>query len=211
MLDHLVEGPQAWRRETIRRDDWLMAIPAACLDEINGMLASLRADPLPTFLLDPAEYGLTACADLMAEVRRRLDEQCGVTVLDRLPVESWSEQEARDVFWLLGRLLGRPVSQSVSGEMMVSVKDTGIPKAIGVRGFRTKVEQAPHIDNSFNHCPPDYVSLLSLRAALEGGESHFISFYTVHNELLEHHPDLLARLYRPFYQDRQGDFRPGES
>ena len=54
------------------------------------------------------------------------------------------------------------------------------------------------------------MSLLCLRAAREGGASRFVSFYSVHNALLAEHPERLERLYRPFYQDRQGDFWPDE-
>ena len=211
MLDHLVEGPRAWWRETISRADWLMPIPERGLAEIAAVVEALRTDPLPTFLLDPHDFQLPEWIGLMQEVRRRLDEGCGVVVLDRLPVEEWTAQEVKDVFWLIGVLLGRPVVQSIAGEILVDVTDTGVKKTIGVRGFRTNTGQLPHIDNSFNHCPPDYVSLCSLRQARKGGESRFISFYTVHNELMKRSPHLLRRLYRPFYQDRQGDFRAGES
>ena len=55
------------------------------------------------------------------------------------------------------------------------------------------------------------MSLLCLSTAREGGASRFVSFCSVHNALLAEHPRLLERLYRPFYQDRQGDFWPDES
>lgn len=210
MLERIVEGPRAWRGATIAESDWLIPMPVACLDEIAAAHERLRIDPLPMLLLDPREFELAACRTLMAEARRRLDEGCGVIVLDRLPIESYDEEQIRAAFWLLGALLGRPVSQSTSGEILVDVRDTGIKKAIGVRGFRTNVGQPAHIDNSFNACPPDYVSLLSLRKAEQGGVSKFVSFYTVHNELMRRYPRLLERLYRGFYQDRQGDFHPGE-
>lgn len=210
MLEHIVAGPRAWRASTISESDWLIPIPAECLDELEAALERLRADRLPMLLLDPREFELPACTVLIEEVRRRLDEECGVVVLDRLPVETYALEETKSMFWLLGSLLGRPVSQSLAGEIMVDVADTGIKKAIGVRGFRTNAGQPPHIDNSFNASPPDYVSLLGMCKALSGGVSRFVSFYTVHNELMRRHPDLLPRLYRGFYQDRQGDFSPGE-
>jgi alpha-ketoglutarate-dependent taurine dioxygenase len=210
MLEHIVEGPRAWRASTISESDWLISIPNACLDELETALEQLRMDHLPMLMLDPREFHLPACSDLMSAVRRRLDEECGIVVLDRLPVESYDLEQTRTVFWFLGALLGRPVSQSLAGEIMVDVTDTGIKKAIGVRGFRTNAGQPPHIDNSFNASPPDYVSLLGLRKAARGGVSKFVSFYTVHNELMHRHPELLPRLYRGFYQDRQGDFQPGE-
>ena len=211
MLDHVVQGPRAWRASTISESDWKISVPDACLEEIAAALERLRTDRLPMLLLDPREFDLPACGALMREAKRRLDDECGVVVLDRLPVETYEHEQTKSAFWLLGSLLGRPVSQSLAGEIMVDVADTGVKKAIGVRGFRTNVGQPPHIDNSFNACPPDYVSLLSLRKAVRGGVSRFVSFYTVHNELMHRHPDLLPRLYRGFYQDRQGDFGPGES
>jgi len=37
-----------------------------------------------------------------------------------------------------------------------------------------------------------------------------MSFATAHNALRERHGELLARLYRPFWFDRQREFHPGE-
>ncbi len=211
MIAEWVEGPQAWTRETIRETDWKMAIPPDCLGELADVVEELQRHRLPTFLLSPDDYALDACRQLMHTVRQRLDAGAGVVVLDRLPIERYELPDVTNLFWLLGSMLARPVSQTISGEVLVDVRDTGIPKAIGVRGFRTNVAQPPHTDNSFNHTPPDYVSLCSIRRAAEGGLSHFVSFYAVHNRLLKDHADLLPRLYQPFYQDRQGDFWPGES
>ena len=159
-------------------------------------------------LLDPAEYPLSDCADLMRDARQRLDEERGVLVLDRLPLEQYTAA-GNPPGLLAARLAPRATGIPIdSGEVMVDVTDTGIKKTIGVRGFRTNSPQPAHTDNSFNHCPPDYVSLLSLSKARTGGVSKFISFYTVHSEMRRRYPALLPRLYRPFYQDRQGDYRP---
>ena len=211
MLERIVERPQAWRKADLSETDWLLPIPSHCLAELEEVVDALRRDSLPTLLLEPGQFNLEGCARLMDETRLRLDEGCGVVVLDRLPMTAYDRGEVTDVFWLLGTLLARPVVQTIDGQIMVDITDTGIKKAIGVRGFRTRVAQPAHIDNSFNHRPPDYVSLCSIRKAREGGASKFISFYTVHNELMRRAPELLPRLYRPFYQDRQGDFHLGES
>src|SRR5262249_7103233 len=78
----------------------------------------------------------------------------------------------------------------------------------GVRGSWTNAELSFHTDNSFGVAPPDYVGLLCLMPALEGGISRFCSLYTVHNEMLRRYPRELARLYRPFYYDRQAEHAP---
>ena len=169
-----------------------------------------KRHPLPLLLLDATDFTLDACQALVATARERLDAGPGVVLLDRFPVEGWAREEQEVAFWLLGSMIARPVVQTFDGKIMVEVTDTGVKKRIGVRGFRTNVGQNPHVDNSFNHAPPDYVSLLSLVGAESGGVSRFISFYSVHNRLEAECPQLLRRLYEPFLQDRQGDFWPDE-
>jgi alpha-ketoglutarate-dependent taurine dioxygenase len=204
------DDPRAWTGATLTEDAWRLPVPAACVAELEAVVEYLERHPMPVLLLDPDEHALDACRALIAHARRRLDAGPGIVVLDRLPVEHWSRERIEGVFWLLGRLIARPVVQTFDGKILVEVTDTGVKKTIGVRGFRTNVAQPPHVDNSFNHAPPDYVSLLSLRGAREGGLSRFVSFYTVHNRLEARDPRLLGRLYQPFYQDRQGDFWPDE-
>ena len=212
MIREPTTGPRAWTRRTIRESDWRIAVPSSCLDEIEQLERVLERDPVPTYLLAPSDYKLDACRNLLGEVRRRLDEGPGVAVVDRIPIEELSGRpQIEAVFWLLAAMVGRPVVQTLDGRILLEVTDTGVKKRIGVRGFRTNVAQPPHVDNSFNHAPPDHVSLLCLNTAREGGASRFVSFHSVHNVLLAEHPRLLERLYRPFYQDRQGDFWPDES
>ena len=185
-------------------------MPPACVAELESVVAYLERHPMPVLVLDASEYELSACQVLIARAKRQLDEGSGVVLLDRFPIEGWSRERTEGVFWLLGQMLARPVVQTFDGKIMVEVTDTGVKKTIGVRGFRTNVAQNPHVDNSFNLAPPDYVSLLSFQGARVGGMSRFISFLTVHNRLEAECPELLARLYQPFYQDRQGDYWPDE-
>ena len=74
----------------------------------------------------------------------------------------------------------------------------------------TNVELSFHTDNAFGVAPPDYVGLLCLMPAREGRICRFCSLYTVHNEMLRRHPRQLARLYRPFYYDRQAEHASGD-
>jgi alpha-ketoglutarate-dependent taurine dioxygenase len=58
--------------------------------------------------------------------------------------------------------------------------------------------------------PPHYVGLMCLRTAMDGGVSGIVSFAAAHEEMRQHHPDLLSRLYQPFYFDRQREHAPGD-
>ena len=46
--------------------------------------------------------------------------------------------------------------------------------------------------------------LLCLYPSAEGGESEYCSSYTLYNALAEEAPELLERLFQPFYHDRRG-------
>jgi alpha-ketoglutarate-dependent taurine dioxygenase len=109
--------------------------------------------------------------------------------------------------------VSRPVAQKLDGTMIYDVLDTGqqaLPGS-GIRPDKTNSEIRFHNDNAYNETPPDYVGLLCLRQAQSGGHSRVISFHTVHNALLARNRDQLQRLYRPFWFDRQREYRPGES
>src|SRR4029453_10795426 len=92
---------QAWTRDTIQPADWTVPLPAAALAELRAVLAELRRAPLPTFLLDPADFALDACRAAMAEVRRVTREGAMFAVLDRLPVAEMNRDETLQLSWLL--------------------------------------------------------------------------------------------------------------
>jgi alpha-ketoglutarate-dependent taurine dioxygenase len=114
------------------------------------------------------------------------------------------------VWWLLASLVARPVAQKWDGTSIYDVRDLGRPPGNGVRPDVTNAEQNFHTDNSYNNVPPPYVGLFCLRTAMEGGVSGIVSFATAHEEMRRRHPDLLPRLYQPFYFDRQREHAPGD-
>jgi len=67
---------------------------------------------VPTLLLLPAHFALAATARFMEEARRRLDEGPGFVMLDRLPVDAMSRDEAIALYWVLMSLLEPPVARS---------------------------------------------------------------------------------------------------
>ena len=116
---------QAWTLDTIEPADWTVPLPPAAIAELRAMLSELRRAPLPTFLLDPADFALEACRAAMAEVRRVTREGSMFAVLDRLPLAEMNRDEAIQLYWLLSSLLSRPVAQKLNGQMFFDVRDTG--------------------------------------------------------------------------------------
>ncbi|HXJ78052.1 MAG TPA: TauD/TfdA family dioxygenase [Candidatus Methylomirabilis sp.] len=209
MLDHEVTDRRAWTRHTVQAADWTVPLADAAVAELLAMAEVMTRQPLPVLMLSPDQFALPACRDTMARAKAILRDGIGVTLVDRLPLDRLTTEQAMAAHWVLGQLIATPVAQKWDGTMIYDVTDTGRTYGYGVRGSWTNVELSFHTDNSFGVVPPDYVGLLCLMPAREGGISRFCSLYTVHNEMLRRHPRHLARLYRPFYYDRQAEHAPG--
>jgi alpha-ketoglutarate-dependent taurine dioxygenase len=197
-----------WRGSDLAANAGRITLPEPVERELDRIVASLDRDPVPLLLLRPEDFTLDASRLFMREVKRSLDGGPGFAIVDRLPVERWSESGARAVWWLLASLVARPVAQKWDGTSIYDVRDLGQPPGNGVRPDITNAEQNFHTDNSYNLVPPHYVGLLCLRTAMEGGVSGIVSFAAAHEEMRRFHPDLLPRLYRSFYFDRQREHAP---
>ncbi|HEV2336047.1 MAG TPA: TauD/TfdA family dioxygenase [Stellaceae bacterium] len=207
-----ITGPSAWRRGDLATEDYRITLPAAALDEVRRAADEVRRFPLPTILRLPHEFEMPQCRAAMAEVRRILDRGVRFAIVDRLPLDEIGAAAGIEIYWLLSSMVARPVAQSLDGKMIYDVRDTGraaLPGS-GVRPDQTNIELKFHTDNSYNRAPPDTVVLLCLKPAERGGHSRVASFHTFYNALQARHPECLARLYRPFWFDRQKEFHEGE-
>lgn len=207
--DGPIGGVTAWRRTDVREADFRLPIPAAVLAELDAVVAALRAHPVPTLMLSAADFLLAAARTFMAQVHAVLRDGVGFAVLHRLPVERWSKAESSAIYWLLSQMIERPVAQAYKGTMLYDVWDTGQDTGPRVRADVTNDDLSWHTDYGFNH-PPPYLGLLVLATAKTGGESAAASLHAAHDVLRDRHPDLLARLYRPFAWNRQGEHPEGD-
>jgi alpha-ketoglutarate-dependent taurine dioxygenase len=210
MIGHALPERLLWRGDTLPAEAGRIALPAGVIAELDTIAEALERDPLPLLLLRPDDFALDAARAFMREVKRTIDDGPGFAIVDRLPVERWSFNATRAVWWLLAALVARPVAQKWDGTSIYDVTDLGKPPGNGVRPDVTNAEQNFHTDNSYNHVPPHYVGLMCVRTAMEGGVSGIVSFATAHEEMRRRHPALLSRLYQPFYFDRQREHGQGD-
>ena len=206
-----IDSPATWRADTLLDNDGLVELDTACRAEIDRTAEELVANPLPIEALKVSDVDMPDCQATMASVREQLEHGIGFAVVDRLPVDRLDKDISKKLYWLLMSMVGRPVAQAWTGTMVYDVLDTGKKSTAGsgIRSSKTNGGQSYHCDNTFN-LPPDFVGLLCLQTAKKGGMSGLISLETVYNLLLEEAPDLLPRLYQPFYYDRQGEHAPDD-
>ena len=201
-----LDVPAAWRgAELARRQDWIVRLSTAQVDELEGTADAAAARGLGLATVRREDFPLPTLAPVIAGWARELAAGRGFLLVRGLPVERWGEARSALVYWGLGQHLGEPGAQNPQGELLGHVIDTGEDAANPfVRRYRTAGDIAFHCDLA------DAVGLLCLRSARRGGASRIVSSVAVYNELLHRRPDLVDRLYEPFCldtRDEQGDGR----
>ena len=196
----------AWRgAEMARRDDWIVRLTAAQIDELERAADAAAARGLRLDGMRREDFPLPTLGPVAAGWARELYRGRGFVLVRGFPVERWGDERAALAYWGLGQHLGEPGAQNPQGELLGHVIDTGEDAANPfVRRYRTAGDIAYHCDLA------DAVGLLCLRAARRGGASRIVSSVSVYNELLRQRPDLIDRLYEPFCldtRDEQGEGR----
>src|SRR3954471_25020042 len=212
VFDQPISGRQAWTRADVRDSDFRVVLSEQARRELLDAAATLRRQPVPLLALRADSLDLPACRAAMENVRTILTDGVRFALLDRLPIEALTLEEAKALYWILSSMLTRPVAQKLDGTIVYDVHDTGqqaLPGS-GIRPDKTNIDLQFHNDNAYNFLMPQFVGLLCVRPAREGGMSRVMSFATAHHALRERHRALLPRLYQPFWFDRQREFHPGE-
>lgn len=147
--------------------DWRVVLPPEALREVCEVVTSLREQPVPLLALRPDSYDMPACRAAMQKVTAIVNTGVKFALVERLPVEDMSEDEAKAVYWMLASMIARPVAQKLDGTMIYDVTDTGkkpLPGS-GVRPDKSNVDLQFHNDNAYNLVMPEVVGLLCIRKA----------------------------------------------
>ncbi|HEV8673602.1 MAG TPA: TauD/TfdA family dioxygenase [Methylomirabilota bacterium] len=195
---------------------WLRTLDRAALDEIDAALRVARGRRLRWDQTTRESFPLPTLRATLAEIAGELEDGGGVVNLRGLPVERYSADELRQIWFGLGSHLGRPVFQNRRGELMREIRDEGagvgerygqIPAPAGgeravLSSYARTLSNGPlrfHTDRC------DVVGLLCVGQAETGGISKLSSSVAVHNEMIMRRPDLAAALYQDVPRSRFGE------
>lgn len=143
------------------------------------------------------EFTLPLTARRFESIRSELEGGRGFALIRGLPVQRYSTEENRLIFWALVLLLGEPQEQDAAGNRMHSVTNTmkRVEGSSDVRSYQTDDELTFHNDGG------DAFMLLCLKTAKSGGMSKLVSVEKLYNEVLKRRPDLIQVLQQPFHFD----------
>ncbi len=218
MHSTVFKNPAVWAADDAGRlGAWCLHPTEELLRELPAAVAGAGRRGANAATLTRADFPLPSFGPLAREIRAQVCEGRGFVVLRGLPLGEFSDEELRVLYAGLSLHLGTILPQTVRGDTIYSVRDEGykIQSDYGKPGVRTSKTNAAfsfHTDSPSRLAghTPEFIGLLVLRTARAGGESLLVSGYTVHNILQAERPDLLSRLYQPFWVDRRAELPPGE-
>jgi hypothetical protein len=151
-----------------------------------------------------AAFPLASFAATLAEVRSELQDGRGIVMLRNFPIDELDLEGIATGYLGIGSHLGEAMVQNGRGHILGHVQDLGEDYNGRGRSYNTSAEIAFHSDAC------EYVGLLCLHGAKQGGESRVASSVTLYNRILETRPDLAEVLTRDFYRSHNGEVSPGE-
>ena len=191
-------GPEVWRASDFQgRTDWIATIQPDEIAEIDAMVRRLQGRAQNATELERNDFSMPRLAERFETVRAELEGGKGFYLLRGLPIERYTVQESRLIFWALALMLGDPQEQDRAGNRIHSVTNTNlrVEGSNEVRSYQTDDELTFHNDGG------DAFMLLCLKTAQSGGMSKLISVAHLYNEVLAQRPDLIDVLQEAFHFD----------
>jgi hypothetical protein len=197
---HRIELPCAWTRQTLEADpSWIWPFEKAHTEELDAALRLSQETGLGPFEVTKSDFPLPTFGAVLQKLLDELEHGRGVVLMRGFPVERYSVDELRRIYWGLGTHMGTAESQNIDGELMQDIADRGFDYTKSEhRGSMTAAKLRPHCDIT------DVVGLLCVRHAKSGGKSTLCSSSTVYNEVFDKHPEYLPVIHEGFRFDLDG-------
>lgn len=208
-------GPQAWRGEQLAREShWQYVWPGDCLEELDLAVRSVVDRGIGWDRVERANFPLKRAAQVLRDVADTLEQGRGLVKLGGLPVDGYSREELKVLFYGVCSWLGQPVCQSNSGEFLGEICDEG--SDVGERRGQMLDENGkPFLSSQARTRSPqplrwhtdrtDVVGLLSVNTPARGGASRVASAVAIHDEMIRRRPDLAEVLYQDLVRSRLGE------
>lgn len=193
-----IEHPSAWVGDSVKQfPEWNLSFDRRELDELLSFAECSTARFDIAYQQDPTPPSFRAVGDKLRGIQRALEHGTGVVRISGLSVDSLAASFAKQLFWLICRGVGTPVSQSAKGQRLFDVQDAGLPADDQrARGPNTRKRLSFHTDRC------DAIAFLCFRQAKSGGENLIVSSASLFNQMRIERPDLLQVLMQPFLYKR---------
>ena len=143
--------------------------------------------------------------------KKFLVEGIGFFIIDGKCFTDFSKEELIEIYQNVCKILGTLYVQNDKNQKLVQVQDSGKSMKSGGRYHQTKEGGSYHTDSPQWEKVPDFIGMCCINPSKKGGESKFVSAYSIHNKMLKEHKQFLEMLYQQFHFDKRGEFESKES
>jgi hypothetical protein len=199
--------PSAWTGDELRRsDDWLVRLLPEDIDELDTALRAVERRGLRWGAFGADAFPLPRMSRRLEAVDRELREGRGFALLRGIPVERYTLDQIKTVYWGIGSHLGEIPPQNVKGIRLEEITDLNVANLDdpNLRGYVTAKGLDAHSDNS------DTVALLCVDRAEVGGRSVIASMPAIWNKALAEHPEFIDALLQGYRYDLRGEGVTGD-
>ncbi|MDQ2137656.1 TauD/TfdA family dioxygenase [Alcaligenaceae bacterium B3P038] len=199
--------PQAWLAADLDQDrSWVHRLSADAVAGVEAALAAAKQVAKPMLEMTADDFPLNAAArDALARAFDATQGRFGLCLLKGFPVERWTEDEAKLVYWGIGLHVGVARTQNRASNVMTDVRNEGGSyKTKNGRGYNTNAGLDFHMDSC------DVVALLCLQTAKSGGESKIVSSMALRDAIARERPDLIPVLQSAYFHSYQGTQDPAQ-
>lgn len=200
------ESDLAWYGPALHSDTdkWVIQLDDAEIVDVEAAANKIAEQDKPIVEINKENFPLPVLGPRLEKLTAQLIDGIGFALVNRIPVERYSVQQAARMFYGVGAHLGNARMQNARGHVLGHVCDLNMHSdEPNVRIYQTNDRQTFHTDSS------DIVGLLCLKKAKKGGESLLVSGVTIYNEMLKARPDLVRLLFDPIATDRRGEIPEG--
>ena len=162
--------------------------------------------------LNNSEHSFSILQKEILDFKKKfLVEGIGLFIIDGKCFTDFSKEELIEIYQNVCRILGTLYVQNDKNQKLVQVQDSGKSMKSGGRYHQTKEGGSYHTDSPQWEKVPDFIGMCCINPAKKGGESKFVSAYSIHNKMLKEHKHFLEMLYEQFHFDKRGEYKSDES
>ena len=196
------ESKVYWNRKSIHADSAALFIELSqqTRNEIAEAVRFINDNGLTPETFTQEDFRIPSFGQIVPDLRDRLDNHYGVIIIRGLDIQNYSESESEIISWGLANYLGQPIRQGLQQDKrLYTVTDLGAKNPDPARIGSTTRQAHFHNDNvPLEPRTACYIGFLCVSTAFSGGESKFISAYSVHKAISDERPDLIPLLYAKY-------------
>jgi len=126
ILKDKVTGPAAWRGSDLKNDhSWALQLSPISIDCIDKALAVVKKSGLSFPGFEKEDFPIHDLSSELSQYAEEMENGKGFLLLKGLPIERYTVDDLKIIYYGLGLHMGTPVCQNLKGDLLGNVMNVG--------------------------------------------------------------------------------------